>query len=462
MGAILDSAVDELRAALTGTVFVRGEEGYATEIGGFNLLSPNNPDLVVTPADEAEVQTVVRWAREHGTTVHPQATGHGAYRQLDSGVLLKTSRLDRLEIDADAARFTLGAGLRWQDIVPHLHAAGLGAVTGSAKTVGAVGLVMGGGIGPVGRTLGMAGDWVRGFRVVDGTGEVRVATPDENDDLFWALRGGKVGLGVVTEMTVEAPRMPFVYGGGVFYAEEDIDRLAHAWLDWVPSLPESANTSFAILRLPPDLPAPLGGATVFHIRFAYVELGATNDELAERGEEIFASWREIAGPGILDTVGILPSDRIAEIHSEPTDPLPLWEWGDFLGTVDHDLIDVLVEEAGGGVASPLATIEVRYHGGALARDPEYPSAIGGRKEPFTLLVLGVPIDGISPWEVVEKAGYAIRDRLTTYSGSEVNYNWAGHPTAEIFQNRLWSRENAQRLREIRATHDPAGIFEHGN
>jgi hypothetical protein len=462
MGALLDNAVDELRSAISGTVYLRGEEGYAAEIGGFNLLSPNNPDLVVTPADEAEVQAVVRWARAQGVTVHPQATGHGAYRQLDSGLLLKTSRLDSLVIDAENARFTLGAGLTWQDIVPGLHAAGLGAVTGSAKTVGAVGLVMGGGIGPVGRTLGMAGDWVRGFRVVDGNGDVLVATPTENDDLFWALRGGKVGLGVVTEMTVEAPRMPFVYGGGVFYAEEDIDRLAHAWLDWVPNLPESANTSFAILRLPPTLPAPLGGATVFHVRFAYVEIGASNDELAERGEEIFATWRAIAGNGILDTVGILPSDRIAEIHSEPTDPLPLWEWGDFLGKVDHELIDVLVENVGGGVSSPLATVEVRYHGGALARDPEYPSAIGGRKEPFTLLVLGVPIDGIAPWDVVEAAGYAIRDRLTTYCGAEVNYNWAGHPTAEIFQNRLWSKENALRLREIRSAHDPAGIFEHGN
>lgn len=462
MGALLDNAVDELRRAITGTVYLRGEEGYAVEIGGFNLLSPNNPDLVVTPADEAEVQTVVRWAVANGTTVHPQATGHGAYRQLDSGLLLKTSRLDSLVVDAENARFTLGAGLTWQDIVPALHTAGLGAVTGSAKTVGAVGLMLGGGIGPLGRTLGMAADWVRAFRVVDGNGDVLVASPTENDDLFWALRGGKVGLGVVTEMTVEAPRLPFVYGGGVFYAEDDINRLAHAWLDWVPSLPESANTSFAILRLPPDLPAPLGGATVLHVRFAYVEIGATNDELAERGEEIFASWREIAGPGILDTVGILPSDRVAEIHSEPEGPLPIWEWGDFLGKVDHELIDVLVENAGGGVTSPLATVEVRYHGGALARDPEYPSAIGGRKEPFTLLVLGVPVDGIAPWDVVESAGYAIRDRLATYSGAEVNYNWAGHPTAEIFQNRLWSRENAARLQEIRRAHDPAGVFEHGN
>src|SRR3546814_10021891 len=190
MGALRDNAVDKLRRAITGTVYRRGEEGYAVEIGGFNLLSPNNPDLVVTPADEAEVQTVVRWARANGVTVHPRATGHGAYRQLDSGLLLKTRRLDSLVVDAENARFTLGAGLAWKDIVPALHAAGLGAVTGSAKTVGAVGLMLGGGIGPLGRTLGMAADWVRGFRVVDGTGDVLVVTPTENEDLCWARRGG--------------------------------------------------------------------------------------------------------------------------------------------------------------------------------------------------------------------------------------------------------------------------------
>jgi len=462
MGIVSDSALAELRAAITGEIARRGEPGYPELVTGFNLLSPTNPDIAVVPENEAEVQAVVKWAVANGLTVHPQATGHGAYRELDHGVLLKTNKLDHIEVDLAAGRWRMGAGLRWMQALPHLHEAGLGAVTGSAKTVGVVGLTMGGGIGPIGRKFGMAADWIRGYRVVDAKGDLLVVDSEQHADLFWALRGGKVGLGVVTEVTFQTLPLPFLYAGGVFYAEEHIDRLAHAWLDWTKGLPEEVGTSFAILRLPPDLPEPLGGKTVFHLRFTYAELGLTNEELQERGERWLSTWREIAGEPVLDTVGILPSDRVGEVHAEPEGPLPIWEWGDFLKEIDHAFIDKLLESAGAGKVSPLATVEVRLHGGALARDPEYPSAIGGRKEPFTLLVLGVPIPEVVPWDVVEAAGYGIREAVKDYSGAEVNYNWANHPSPEIFANRLWSKENAAKLKEIRAKYDPNRVFEYGN
>lgn len=455
-------AVEELRASVGGPVHARGDVGFAEAVGGFNTLSPTNPDLVLVAGSEADVQAGVRWAVAHGTTVHPLATGHGAYRRLDHGLLLRTSRLDRIAVDPESGIWTAGAGLPWSGILPHLHAAGLGAVTGSAKTVGAVGLTMGGGIGPFGRTFGMAADWVRGYRVVDANGDVLVVGPDSYPDLFWALRGGKVGLGVVTEMTVQALPMPFVYAGGVYYPEAEIGRLAHAWLDWIQELPESVNTSIAIFRLPPELPAPLGGRTWFHFRYGYAELGATNEQLRERGEEHLAAWRAIAGPGEVDMIGLLPSDRVGEIHQEPEGPVPLWEYGDFLRTIDHDFIDVVLRHVGGGVESPLANVEIRFHGGAYAREPELPSAIGGRREPFTILVLAHPDDASRPWEAVEAAGYAIRDAVVPWRGAEVNYNWANHPSKETFQTRLWAPEVRERLQAIRAKYDPHGVFEFGN
>lgn len=460
----LDGApdIDGLRAGLRGEVFLRGEAGFADNVRGFNLLSPTAPDLVVVVADEADVQTTVRWAAANGQTVHPQLTGHGAYRTLDHGILLKTQHLDALSIDTDAATFTIGAGRRWMDILPHLHRHGLGAVTGSAQTVGAVGLLLGGGIGPLGRSLGVASDWIRSIRVVDGRGDVLVASPDENEDLFWALRGGKVGLGIVTQMTIAAPRMPHVYGGGLFYADVDIARVAHEWVDWTADVPESVNTSIAILRLPPDVPPPLGGAPVLHVRFAYVGVGLSDEELISSGEAALTGWRARAGDPILDTVGLLPSDRIAEIHAEPEGPLPVWEWGDFLDRIDHDLMDELLRHGGAGCSSPLTTIEVRMLGGAIARPGEHPDAVGGRAQPFSVLALGVPDEAERPWSVVEAAGHAIRDALRDYSGAELNYNWANHPSAETFRTRLWPAATARRLSEIRSRHDPHGVFEHGN
>ncbi len=457
----LAERVAELRTAVTGSVRLRGEMGYQEEVRGFNTTAPTNPDLVVGAQTEADVQAAVRWAKAHGFTVHPQATGHGAYRRLNHGLLLKTTRLDHITVDRERRTWTMGAGLSWRDVLPHLHAANLGAVTGSSGTVGAVGLVLGGGIGPIGRTFGMAGDWVRAMRVVDSNGDVLVVGPQSHPDLFWALRGGKVGLGVVTEMTFEALPLPFLYAGGIYYPESRIDQLFHKWIDWIPSLPDSVSTSMAIVRLPREIPEPLGGKTWFHFRFAYAELGMTDEQLRLGGEELLASWRAVAGSGTVDYIGVLPSDRVAEIHRDPVDPLPLWEYGTFLRDIDHELVDRILSHVGSGKNSPLAIMEVRYHLGAYSRDPALPSAIGGRMEPFTFLVVGHPDDSVLATEDVEAAAFALRDVVEPWQGVEVNYNWANPLTGDTFEHRLWEPEVRDRLKSIRKEYDPTGMFEFG-
>lgn len=458
---ISQAAVRELRLAVSGPVHLRGEVGYVDEVRGFNTISTTNPDLVVGAMDEADVQAAVRWAVKHDVTVHPQATGHGAYRTLDHGLLLKTNRLDHLIVDVEQQKWTMGAGLRWMDVLPHLHNMGLGAVTGSSKTVGVVGLILGGGIGPIGRTFGMAADRVRAFRVVDANGNALVADRDSNSDLFWALRGGKVGLAVVTEVTIQALPMPFLYAGGIYYPESEINRLLHAWVDWIPGLPEAVSTSIAIVRLPEDIPAPLGGRTWFHFRFAYVTLGATTEQLREHGEKVLASWRRIAGPGAVDLIDVLPSDRVGEIHQDPVGPVPLFEVGEFLQSIDHEFVDLVLEHVGAGVVTPLAVMEIRYHSGAYAREPEWPSAIGGRKEPFTFLLVGHPEEPTLPADKVEAAAFAIRDVIKPWQGKEVNFNWANPLTKPIFENRLWPPDVRDRLKAVRAKYDPDGVFEFG-
>lgn len=461
--SVSESAVAQLRATVSGPVYVRGEEGYEVERQGFNTLSPNNPDLIFVPADEAEVQAAVRWAAANGTTVHPYATGHGAYRTLDHGLLLKTKSLDHITVDAQKQQWTMGAGLRWMQILPHLFEAGLGAVTGSAKTVGAVGLSLGGGIGPLGRRFGMAGDYVVGYRLVVGSGEVLVVDKDSYPDLFWALRGGKVGLGVVTEITFQALPIPYIYGGGIYYPESEMDRLAHAWLDWIQGKPEEVNTSIAFFRLPPEVPV-VGGRSWFHFRFAYAQPGASQEELKAKGEAYLEDWYAVAGRGEHNMIEVLPITRVGEIHQEPEGPVPLWEYGDFLKTIDHDFMDFVLGYVGTGREAPIANLEIRWHDGAYTREPEPPTSMGGRKEPFTILVLGHPDETVpgNTWADVERVGYAIRDGIEPWRGAYVNYNWANHPSKETFESRLWEPQARDRLKEIRAKYDPQGIFEHGN
>jgi len=460
MAVVPDAAVTALRETLSGPLFARDDDGYAAEIEGFNSLSPTAPDYVVGAVDEADVQEAVRFAAEYGLEVVVQATGHGSYRDVTQGLLIRTHRLNEITVDAAASTFTIGAGARWMDILPRLAEHGLGAVTGSSPSVGAVGLTLGGGVGPLSRTLGWAADRAVSYRVVIADGSVITVSAAEHPDLFWALKGGKVGLGVVTQMTLQAVALSEVYGGGLFFAEEHIEAVHRAWLDWTATLPEEANTSIAILRLPPvGVPEPLAGRTLAHVRYAYVdpELGA--EELTERGESHLAAIRAVA-PVHLDGIGVLPAKDVGTIHAEPFGPLPIWERGEFLGPVDQDYVTAILEHSGGGVDSPMATVETRFFGGAIARDPELPSAIGGRTASFALLAIAAVIPGVND-EVLPTSGPALFEAIAGYAHDECNYNWAGHPTPDYFA-RLWSRETALKLGEVRRRYDPNGMFAYGN
>ncbi|GAA2243875.1 FAD-binding oxidoreductase [Herbiconiux moechotypicola] len=449
-----------LRSELGGPLFERGDDGYQAEIDGFNSLSPMAPDLVVGATSEADVQAAVRFAAAHGLEVVVQATGHGSYRGVDGGLLIRTHRLDSIVVDPSAPTVTIGAGARWMDILPALGEHGLAAVTGSSPSVGAVGLVLGGGVGPLSRTLGWAADRAVAFRVVIGDGSVVVASAESEPELFWALKGGKVGLGVVTELTLDVLALPEIYGGGLFFEQEHIDEVHRAWLDWAKTLPESANTSIAILRLPPEgVPEPLLGRTVAHVRFAYVEEGADAERLGTRGAELLAPMRAVA-PVYLDGVGVMPTVECGTIHAEPFGPLPIWERGEFLDEIDADYVERILEQAGGSAESPFATVETRLLGGAIARDTVLPNAIGGRGAAYSLLVIAAVVPGLND-EALPVAGPALFDAVAQYSHDEINYNWAGHPSPAVFA-RLWPAETAAKLAEVRRRYDPAGTFGFGN
>ncbi len=94
----------------------------------------------------------------------------------------------------------IGAGTRWETVVAAASGYGLAPIAGSSTKVGAVGYLLGGGLGPLARSHGFSSDYLIELDVVTGEGELIEASAQHNPELFWALRGGKAGLGIVTEV----------------------------------------------------------------------------------------------------------------------------------------------------------------------------------------------------------------------------------------------------------------------
>src|SRR4051794_20369511 len=192
VGSSLGSAAD-LRALCGGAVSLPGDPGYDAARQPWNVAVDQRPAAVAYPANADEAAAVVRAAAAAGLRVAPQSTGHNpgplAERGLDDVVLVRTSAMTSVEIDAERQIATVGAGVLWLDVVEAAAQHGLATLHGSSPDVGVSGYSLGGGMGWFARKLGLQTNSVTGATIVTADGEIRHvdASSDGVDaDLFWA------------------------------------------------------------------------------------------------------------------------------------------------------------------------------------------------------------------------------------------------------------------------------------
>jgi hypothetical protein len=434
---------------LEGRILRPGEEGFEEEISGFNLAVVHRPDFVVTAESADDVAAAIGFARDQGLKVCVQSTGH-TENTVESGLLVSTRRLDRLEIDADARTATLGSGVRWGAVAGAAAEHGLAPIAGSSPTVGVAGLIVGGGIGPLGRSHGFASDYLLGATVVSGTGEVLEADPETNPDLFWAIRGGKVGLGILTELRVRLVELSELYGGSLFFAEADIEAALRGWIDWSAGADPRVTTSVMIARFPPfeQIPEPLRGRNLLSLRFAYPGSAGEGERLAE-------PLRSLA-PVYLDMLGELPPAEIARIHNDPTDPSPGRTGGVLLDRTDGDFAGAVLGEVGPGRETPLSMVEVRHLGGASHTDVEEGSAVSGREANFTLGY--VCLDPSQFETTLPGAAQRLFEAAAAWTSEEGNINLIGATRSKEQLEGVWPPDVWARLEEVRSRVDPDSVL----
>src|SRR5215467_7640256 len=200
--AIVSRHLEALRAAVTGDVFVPGEDGYDQARQAWNLAVDERPAVVVTAGSAADVVHAVRFARAQGMRIAPQGTGHGAepLEPLEGAMLLRTSRMRSVQIDPAARTARAEAGALWQDVTVPAGEHGLAALAGSSPNVGVTGYTLGGGLGWLARRYGLAANSVTAAELVTPDGHLVHADADHQPDLFWAVRGGGGSVGVVTAL----------------------------------------------------------------------------------------------------------------------------------------------------------------------------------------------------------------------------------------------------------------------
>lgn len=421
----------------------------------WNLMYAHEPAVAIEARSTRDVVEAVNLASSIGGGVAVQATGHGfASRAGEDTVLIATSRLDTVEIDAEARTARIGAGAQWGPVLAAAQEHDLAPLLGSSLTVGALGYTLGGGFGWLGRKHGLAADEVRSFTVVLADGSVVTASDDSNPDLFWALRGGGHGsLGVVVGMEIGLVEVSTVYGGNLMYPIEMATEVFERYAAWSPELPDEFTTAFTIMSFPPfeDIPEPMRGKS-----FAIVR-GCHCGDLAEAAAMIDA-WRDWREPA-LDLFGEMPFRDAAAISQDPVDPVPAMSSARWLTGIDEEVGEAILEASVGGSApSPVIIAETRHAGGAISRpaaDTAHPNRSADRL--LQIVALTATPEAVADTEArLDRLWERLDEKVVAPYLNFLEGDERVESGRKAFDAPTW-----ERLMAVKKTYDPTGMFRHG-
>jgi FAD/FMN-containing dehydrogenase len=440
---------ESLRGLCGGAVQLPGDPGYDEARMPWNVAFDQRPAAVAYPANADEVGEVVRAAAAAGLRVAPQGTGHnaGPLGDLSDAMLLRTSAMTGVEVDAERRVARVGAGVLWLDVVEAAAEHGLAALHGSSPDVGVVGYSLGGGVGWYARQLGMSTNSVVGVDLVLGDGSRLRADADTNPDVFWAVRGGGGSFGIVTSMELRLFDISTAYAGMLLWDQANAERVLRTWAEWAVDAPDCVTTSFRMLNLPPmpELPEFLRGRQLVVIDGAVL---ADDD----RAREILADLRALQPE--MDTFARVPASSLVRLHMDPEGPTPGVSASTLLAGLPEPAVESFLALTGPGSGSSLLAAELRQLGGALGRPAEGAGALpmlDGRFILFGVAIAATPELGARG----HADARALVDALAPYSSGRDYLNFA---ETQVDVSASYSAETWLRLKGVRSAVDPSGVL----
>jgi FAD binding domain len=445
----VNDVVAGLRAELHDVVYEPGDDEYADATSPDNSSYPQRPCAVVRPRSAEQVAHTVKSASRVGAVVVVQATGHGAGRPVtDDQVLLDTSALTDVTVNATWGTARVGSGVMWPAVQEAAKVHGLLGLSGTSPTVGVAGYTFGGGVGWFVRKYGLASSALRAVEYVDGAGQRRKASEDAADPLdreaLLAFRGG-APVGIATSMEIGLFRIPDLWTGYLLWPEDALPAVIAAWRSAAGSVSNSVSSAISLLKLPPEGPFPdqLLGTPVVHLSYASPDGGAHLEVMRD-------AVRGTAAP-VVDTTGPGDLQSLSAIHLDPPSAVPARGTGRWLGDVEADVVAAMFEAARIGRPDGLNMIELRH---TACADVGPAGALTSVPAPFLLHAVGAAVDDDARSRVdavldqVENAG-----RVADIGRAAPSFREGQPDVADA-----WESSEQVRLRSIRAALDPERVF----
>jgi len=440
-----------LAQQLRGRILRPADAGYAVARRVWNGAIDRRPAAIVLCEDAEDVAIAVRLAAEHGTSVTVRGGGHNVAGRAvaDGALLIDLARMRAVTVNAAERSAVVEGGALWHhlDVAGAQH--GLATTGGMVSSTGVGGLTLGGGVGWLMRRHGLAIDNLTAAGVVLADGRFVRASPDEHAELFYALRGGAGGLGVVTSFEFRLHPLRQVLAGVVIRPASEARAVLRVFRDFALEAPDEF-CGMAVLASGPPLPfldAAWHGRPVVILALCWC--GET-----QAGERALEPLRRF-GTVLADHVGPIPYVQWQHLQDGATPPgrSQYWKSASFAQLSDAT-IDTLAEAAG-ELPTRTTELHVQHLGGAVARVPQSESAFADRSAPYFVNLIGV-----TPWPEefpgVRDWVRQLHAQLAPEALPSLQPNFAGQDDGD--PTLRFAAQQSARVAAARRRYDPAEMF----
>jgi FAD/FMN-containing dehydrogenase len=451
LATVQQEALAQLGEGFGGELLGPDAAGYDAARAVYNSMIDRRPALIARCAGTADVISAVRYAREQDLPIAVRSGGHslaGHSAGGDGSLLIDLSLMKGVRVDPATRTARAQGGVQWGEYDRETQMFGLATPGGRVTTTGVGGFTTGGGYGWISSKYGLTCDNLISADVVTADGRMLQASETENEDLFWAIRGGGGNFGILTSLEYDVHLLgPVMYAGLFAFELERGEAAMDAYRELVESPPDELGTAAVMLNAPPEefVPERLHGQPVLGIAISYC--GDHAD-----GEALVQGLRDV-GP-VVDLVGPMPY-RAFQAMLDPLSPpgFRTYVRGEHLSGLTDGVVETFLRFPTEGLY-PLSFLILFQHGGAVSRVPDDATASSGRDAAFMIHPIGA-------WE-----DPADDERHISWVRS-VSEAMQPHTTGGVYLNFMTDTDRVsagygdakyQRLVQLKRQYDPDNVF----